>query len=206
MANRAPSESMAKPRTTSPLADAPAVQSGTGAAAFQMSEIFPLGRLLIRGQAEDATFAAAVQNALALSNEAGEGLPATNQSRAGKNGSILLGLGPNEWMLWIDDAHTAATHAALSSALAGTHAALVDVSDYYTTIRMVGAPATEILAGGCPFPCGNLSVGGCVQTHYEHANILVYRAADNKAGQLVFDVQVRWSFAAYLHHHIRLAY
>ena len=105
----------------------------------------------------------------------------------------------DEWLIWTPDTKRQATIDALESSLKDIHNAIVDVSDYYTVIRVSGTNARDLLSKGVlvdlherEFP-----VGKATGTMFHHATIFITRV-DDKAGAPVFDVMIRWSFATYL--------
>lgn len=154
------------------------------AATSYMKEINGRAKIVLRGKCDDEQFMTAVQNALGLS------LPTTvNKTTRDKNYSVLC-TGPDEWMVWADDGDGQRVLSLLQDAVKDTFAALADVSDYYTIIRINGDYAERILAAGCPLDLQKTDE--CAQSRYANAAILLCRAGDD------FDVQVRWSFAAYL--------
>lgn len=168
----------------SPLAECKSIRHKN----YQQKEIFPLGKTIIRGKGGD--FHAAAQNTLDIKE-----MPAANSSVSLGGKSTLLWLSPDEWLLW---SGSEAAHrkqlAALQAAFAAPHAAAIDVSDYYTLIRLGGSKATDVLAHGCPLDLRDsaLPPGACAQSHYRNAGMLLYR------GKSGYDVQVRWSYAHYL--------
>ena len=169
----------------SPLADAAPLQH----AAAKQEVPAPLAKIILRGRGEDEAFLAAVKTALAPN------VPTTpNSTTKVDKDSRLLWLGPDEWLLWTADGKRQKTIDALQKAVEGQHAAVVDVSDYYTVIRLSGKGAADILSHGCPLDLRDnaFPVGSCAQSHFRNAGILLYRHEDG------YDVQIRWSFAQYL--------
>ena len=152
------------------------------AATSYMREIKGRAKIILRGKCDDEKFMAAVKNALGLL------LPImVNKTTRNKNYSVLC-TGPDEWMVWADNDERVLS--LLQDAVKDTFAALVDVSDYYIIIRINGDNAKRILSAGCPLDLQKNDE--CAQSRYANAAILLCRVGNN------FDVQVRWSFAAYL--------
>ena len=105
-------------------------------------------------------------------------------------------LGPDEWLVLTPPDGADATADALRENLAGQHAAVVDVSDYYTTIRVSGPRSRDVLVKGTPLDLHprNFGPGQCAQTRLAHATVLIIQDDDEPG----YDVQVRWSMAEYL--------
>lgn len=170
--------------TRSPLGERAEIKS----AHYQQQEIAPLAKIIIRGQGGDET--GAVREVL------GAEPPQTPNTvvRVGQSGQLLW-LGPEEWLLWQASEQREKTLNALQSGFAGIHAAAVDVSDYYTIIRVSGSAVNAVLAHGCPLDLRERAfpVGQCAQSHYRQAAILLYRTGTDS-----YDAQIRWSFAEYV--------
>jgi len=175
----------------SPLAAVAPIEGGR----FQQCEKAHTGKIILRGAGDDADFLAAAEKVLAAP------LPQTpnttviiakDDDGAANEDEKLLWLGPNEWMLWT-------RLQALREAFGGLFAAAVDVSDYYTVIRLSGELATDVLRHGCPLDLRETAfkTGTCAQSRFRNAPILLYKVADAP----IYDVQVRWSFAHYLWHY-----
>ena len=158
---------------------------------YQQIEVFPLGKIILRGKSEDGDFTAAVKNVLKCE------LPMMPNTTTCSSSTRLLWLGPEEWLLWVKYSAVKKQLALLQKALGGRHAALINVSDYYTIIHLSGEKTAQVLAHGCPLDMRDkqLPVGCCAQSHYRNAAVLLYRTEDG------CDVQVRWSFAQYLWHY-----
>ena len=158
---------------------------------YQQVEVFPLGKIILRGKSGDSGFTTAIKNTLKCE------LPLTPNTTTCNGNTRLLWLGPEEWLLWVKSQAVKKQLVLLQKALSGQHAAVINVSDYYTIIRLGGEKAAQVLAHGCPLDMRDkrFGVGGCAQSHYRNAAILLYRTDDG------YDVQVRWSFAQYLWHY-----
>lgn len=123
-------------------------------------------------------------------------LPHNNKTVAVKDGTLLW-LGPDELLF---RSHESAAPplvrvAELEKQLQKTFAAIVDVSDYYVVVRVEGARAQTVLQKNCPLDFDErvFPRGGCAQSLYGKAPILVDRATEDG-----FDLQVRISLAPYL--------
>lgn len=178
---------------TSPLAAAP----GGGQATLQvdgrtcsLAEIALVEMWVLRGNAALPEFPAAVLRHTGLH------LPVRANGASIDPQRQLLWLGPDEWMFKARDGQGAAAASALRQELQGIHSAVVEVGDGFTTLKVQGPGAADLLARGCPldlhpraFPGGALA-----QSHVAKANvtILCLQAGSD------FEVTVRRSFARYL--------
>ncbi len=125
----------AGPYLRGPLAHREAISAGGGAAALT-----PLGggaRFILRGDA------GVIGGALA---EQGLMLPEAACTMTSGETARALWLGPDEWMILPADGKEPSVAEAVSTACAGTHHQLVDVSDYYTDIGVSGVRARELLS------------------------------------------------------------
>ena len=149
------------------------------------------GHLILRGDAADAAFDAAVRATT------GVALPLTPNTIASAGTRRIAWLGPYEWQLTLPGAEAASMHAALEQALSGQHMAVVNVSDGYTVIVLDCPDATEILARDCPldFHPTSFPVGSCAQSVLGKSGGLFVREAEQR-----FAICVRRSFAEYLWH------
>jgi len=185
----------------SPLAaitgQGPRVLSVDGAS-VTLGEVALCDMLNIRGDAADAGFVQAVQQATGLA------LPlVANTASLGEAGQLLW-LGPDEWVLKLppSGAHyqhpgpAEAMEATLRSALAGQHVSLVPVGHGFTTLVVRGAGAADLLARGCPldFHPRAFAAGAVAQSHVAKAGATIVCLA---AGTH-FELTVRRSFADYL--------
>jgi sarcosine oxidase subunit gamma len=156
----------------------------------ELSERSDIGKVVLRGRADDSEFVGTVAEVL------GESLPLVpNSTVAMADGAPAFWLGPSEWLVhsFGDGADLAAK---LETALAGCFHQAVDVSDYYTVLRLAGPRARAILTRGCPldFHPKVFTPGMAAQSRYAKAAVLIH-LTDRRP---VFDLQVRWSFADYL--------
>ena len=155
--------------------------------------------LNIRGNAADAGFVQAVQQATGLA------LPlVANTATLGESGQMLW-LGPDEWVLklppsgaeYLHPGPAEAMEATLRSALAGKHVSLVPVGHAFTTLAVQGTGAAALLARGCPldFHPRAFAAGAVAQSHVAKAGATIVCLA---AGTH-FELTVRRSFADYLY-------
>lgn len=159
-----------------------------------ISERAFLGKLTLRGRIEDPAFAAAVESVV------GARLPVTPNTSTFAGTSILTWVGPDEWLIFTADGAEQKMLIALRQALAGMHAAVVDVSDYYTVIRVAGERARDVLAKGCPLDLhpSVFKTGNCAGSLYNKATIRLLQMDDAPT----YDIMVRWTFADYLWKHL----
>ena len=110
----------------------------------------------------------------------------------------VVWLGPDEWLVLGEPGTAPAIEAALRSAIADAHGAVVDVSANRTTISVSGPRARDLLAFGCPIDLDErrFKPGMCAQTLLARANVIVVPVGP--AVEPAFRILVRPSFAAYL--------
>ncbi len=166
--------------THSPLAGYAAISG--------IQEIAGRAKIILRAKADDKALAMKIKDVL--------GIPLTmrvNHAQINKKISLLC-LGPDEWMIWADDKHKQDILKSLQEAVKEKSAALVDVSDYYTIIRLDAEHSVDILTAACPLDLETIKVDECAQSHYANTAILLHRVGNTTC----FDIQVRRSFADYL--------
>ena len=142
---------------------------------------------VLRGPADDAAFAQAVEAAL------GTGLPTEPGAVAETGaGALLTRLGPDEWRLTAPLSDDGRTAARLASALGGGRGALVNISSASTVITVAGEHAADLLATGtgidldpAAFPAGRAA-----RTRIGNAQALVHRKAED-----AFELHVPRSYA-----------
>ena len=130
----------------------------------------------------------------------GFALPAAPNTAAGKGKAgaktrvEALWLGPDEW--WVLGADPAKLAAKLAKALDGQPAAVTDVSESRTRIRVAGPRARDLLAKGCPLDLHPrvFKTGACAQGQLAKAPVLIHQVDDAPA----YDIYVLRSFAEYL--------
>ena len=147
-----------------------------------------VGKVNIRGDANDPAFVAGVAAVLGVE-------PPLEPNKVASHGAYkAFWLGPNEWLVHTPEDGEAALIGALHIALGELHTAVTDVSDYYVVIQMRGEKAADVLARACPLDLHPrvFPKGGCAQTVFAHASIMLHQVEDG------FDIQVRWTYARYL--------
>ena len=150
-----------------------------------------LNKIILRGNFESSSVTAALSDLLGLACELS---PNTYIS---DSASTLFWLGPDERMLYTD-----ADPISLAERWkANPSTAAVDVSDYYTILRLSGSKARDVLASGSPFDVHPdvFGVGQCTQTRFGNASVLISNHADTP----MFQLQVRWSYAEYVFDYIK---
>ncbi len=126
-------------------------------------------------------------------------LPAEPNTTAKAGDATALWLGPDEWLLTTSADAAPALLESLREAIAGQAAAVIDVGDAATIIRLSGPRARDVLAKGCPLDLhpSVFAPGRVAQTIVAQADAIVHRV-DDGSGDGEFDVHVRRSFAEYL--------
>jgi len=171
--------------TTSPLWDrAPVSGKNT------LSEQSLCGKINIRGSANNGRFLKPAELIFGL------GLPLEPNTLARSGSSTCYWLGPDEWLLHCPIEETSSLIESGRSRLSGIHHALVDVSDYYTVLRLEGPDSEVLLAKACPLDLHHtlFPAETCAQTRFGNASILL----DRRGKAPFFDIQVRWSYAEYV--------
>jgi sarcosine oxidase subunit gamma len=172
--------------SASPLAGLPAIV-GPRIVLIEM----PLrAKVTVRGRDGDPALVAGMTAALSAA-------PPLEPNRAARAGTrTVLWLGPGEWRVIGPPGDETAIIDALQRALPRSVAAIADVSDFYTTLRLAGAGARDLLAEGCPLDLHPraFAVSHCAQSLLAKTDILLHLVDATPT----FDLQVRWSHAAYL--------
>jgi sarcosine oxidase subunit gamma len=184
------------------LPDGPARRQG-GMAALGLTAASPPGaRIVMKALAEEGRLNLRLDPARAASvGQVGWPLPleANRVTEAGE-GRRALWLGPDEWLLAMPLGSVPEAQQALETALAGAHHALVDLSDNYASLQVIGAPAGDLLSKGCPLDLDPavFQVGHVAQSLVGKADAIIERRPDAEPGRIVLEVTVRRSFARYV--------
>ena len=104
------------------------------------------------------------------------GFPIAPNTVTGDMARGVLWLGPDEWLVVGLPGTTADAVAELERALAGTHHAVVDVSENRAVIELRGPDRHELLASGCPLDLdarGGWVPGACAQTLFARAQVVL---------------------------------
>ncbi len=169
-----------------------------GAAGVALAERPHRGMVNLRLDPSDAAAMAAFEAAF------GFALPTRPNTTAGDGAARALWLGPDEW--WIvsrGPGPGAGPDLAdkLRAALADGFAAVTEVGEGRTCIRIAGPKARALLQKGCPldFHPRAFGAGACAQTLLAKATVVIYLSADESAADgPAFEVYVLRSFAEYL--------
>ncbi len=161
----------------------------------ELAEIRHHDMLNIRGDAADAAFGAAVHKALGCTPPTQVGTVAD-----GTGGTRLLALGPDEWLAKLAPGKGGALGAKLRVALDGIHAAVTDVGDGRTIIRLSGRHARDVLAKGTTIDLHAAAFvpGQCAETLIARTGALIHCTAPGRGKPDSFEVIVAISFAEYL--------
>ena len=153
-----------------------------------------IGKLALRGNPNDTGFAAAVGSTL------GAALPTEPNTVRDTGAYQISWAGPDEWIIYTAAGAEGLLLGQLRSALENVHSSVVDVSDYYTILRISGARARDVLAKGCPLDLhpSVFGPGKCAGSLFLKAAIRILQVDDTP----VYDLQVRWTFADYLFQHL----
>jgi sarcosine oxidase subunit gamma len=173
-----------------------------GAAGVAMGERPYRGMVNLRLDPGNAEAMAAFEAAF------GFALPVTPNTTAGEGDTIALWLGPDEWWLVVPGPDPEAgpeLAEKLRAALSGHFAAVTEVGESRTCIRIAGPRARDVLQKGCPldFHSRAFAAGACAQSILAKAGVTLHLFADESADQAgaegpVFDIYVARSFAEYL--------
>ncbi len=169
-----------------------------GAAGVAMGERPHRGIVNLRLDPKNAEAMAAVEAAF------GFALPASANTSAGDADMIALWLGPDEWWLVVPGPEPEAGPALaekLRAALSGHFAAITEVGESRTCIRIAGPSARALLRKGCPLDVHPraFGAGACAQTLLAKATVVIHLVADESAADgPAFEVYVLRSFAEYL--------
>ena len=169
-----------------------------GAAGVAMGERPHRGIVNLRLDPGNAEATAALESAF------GFALPAAANTSTGDADTIALWLGPDEWWLVVPGPEPEAGPALaekLRAALTGHFAAVTEVGESRTCIRVAGPSARALLQKGCPLDVHPRAfvAGACAQSCLAKATVLVHLPADESVTEgPIFDIYVARSFAEYL--------
>ncbi len=169
-------------------------QAGRGAAGVALAERPHRGMINLRLDPADETAMNAFAEAF------GFALPTQPNTTAGNGEASALWLGPDEW--WIVTPGAGPDLAdKLRAALADRFAAVTEVGEGRTCIRIAGPKARALLQKGCPLDVHPraFGAGACAQTILAKATVAIHLVADESAADgPAFEVYVLRSFAEYL--------
>jgi sarcosine oxidase subunit gamma len=120
----------------------------------------------------------------------GTALPTVPRGVAEADGRGALWLGPDEWLLLAPPEEAPGVEAALAGA-----DSLVEVSDAFVALRVVGARAARQLSAGCPLDLHPAAFppGTATRTLMGRAGVVLWRQEPE-----VWHLEVGRSFAAYV--------
>ncbi len=155
-----------------------------------LTERAHLGKINLRGDAGDKAFLDGVARA------AGVAPPVKANTVATAGTTAILWLGPDEWLVVTPAGGQGAMESSLTTALAGQHVSIVDVTDARTTIRISGPRARDTVAKACPLDLHprEFAAGQCAQTLLAKTDVLIHQVGDTPA----YDLYVLCSFSRYL--------
>ena len=161
-----------------------------GEAGVVLSERPGRGQIDLRGEAEDAGFLGAVEQAIGLA------LPLAAGATASGGAATALWLGPNEWLVVTPPDGQGAAAEALRAALKDLWAAVTDVSDSRAVIGLSGRHAREVLMKGCSLDLHPrvFGPGRSAQSAVARALVLLHQTDEAPS----YDLYVHRSFAEYL--------
>ena len=148
------------------------------------------GKINLRGNPENSNFVNQVQGVLGLI------LPLKAHTCVEADELTCYWLGPDEWLIHCNIENLETLVQDLNSALTGMHTAVVDVSDYYSVLKLDGPDAPALLAKACSLDlhADAFTVGTSTQTRFGHASILLHKTSANPT----YLIQVRWSYTEYV--------
>ena len=128
------------------------------------------------GPAERISLRAGEEARAAIGKAIGATLPKAIGKATTKSGTILMCIGPDEWLI-VDEKSRGL--AARLEALDGVLASAVDVSHRNTAINISGTGVQKALASGCPRDLRDAAfpVGACARTVLGKAEIVLVRSA-----------------------------
>lgn len=153
---------------------------------LEVSEVKPLGRLVVR---------AAPDSADSLARALGSALLGRVNTATTTEACTALRLGPDEWLLLADAEADPWLAARIAEAARGVAVAVVDVSHRNAGLLLEGPAVETVLSAGCPLPleARAFPVGKATRTLYGKAEIVLWRR-----GPETFQIEVAASFSAYL--------
>jgi len=157
-----------------------------GAAALAMTERRFSAKIGLRGEPDPD----------AVKRATGVALPGEPNTVAEGNNLVALWLGPQEWLVVGPPEAETGLAAALGEAVEGSGAAVVDVTEGRTVIRIAGPMARDVLSMGCPLDLHPrvFGPGRCAQSFLGRSSVILHQVDDGPT----FDIYVERSQADYL--------
>ena len=162
------------------------VQTPSSSDRILLAELPHMGYLVLRGKPDDATFLQAVAGVL------GQALPTQPMTVLNTDAGAVLWVSPDEWLLVCKRSRRDSLLAALTSAVQGLFAQIVDNSGGLTSMRLAGPDHIQLLRQLGPYDYESLALGRCASTVVSKTGLTVVRT-DTAGVVLVF----RRSFADY---------
>jgi sarcosine oxidase subunit gamma len=162
------------------------VQTPSSSDRIVLAELPHMGYLVLRGKPDDAAFMQAVAGVL------GQALPTQPMTVLNTDAGAVLWVSPDEWLLVCKRSRRDSLLAALTSAVQGLFAQIVDNSGGLTSMRLAGPDHIQLLRQLGPYDYESLAVGRCASTVVSKTGLTVVRT-DTAGVVLVF----RRSFADY---------
>ena len=172
-----------------------AADGGQAGGAVRMVEIAHTGKIDLRGNAADETFATAVSEAVGVE------LPLVPLTSTHAGSVTLLWLGPDEWLIACEAGAEAGIARALRAALADVPSAITDLTEAQTIIRVSGPRARDLIAKGCTLDLHPrvFGLGRVARSTVAHAAVILHQTgSEGDADGPAFDLYVTRSFAEHL--------
>lgn len=155
---------------------------------FGMGEKLNSGKFSLQGQGE--AFFDAFERTLGFQ------LPRSPNTSVTHEHVTALWQSPREWLIVLPEAVQAEIFSRLKQAFDGQHVMLVDVSDRWLQVSIVGQPTFAVLSQGTSIDLNSCltAAGDCAQTLLALVPVIIHRPLDLPA----FDIYVDRSFAEFL--------
>jgi len=150
------------------------------------NEIPYLGYISLRGNAADPGFLTAASTALGVS------LPLRPCTLTSVNGSTILWLSPDEWMVVCPRAQLSALLGSLRHALTDVRSQVVDNSGGYTQVILEGRHALDVLQHVSVYDFASMEPGRVVGTTFGKSSAYAFRQGEG------YRLVIRRSFADYI--------
>lgn len=125
----------------------------------------------------------------AASEVLGLELPTRPGQRAATGSRLALCLGPDEWVLYTDEADAQAVEAAFAALYPVTPHSLIAISDRERTITLSGPQAAELLSTSCSRDLTAIAPGTGTRTVFDTVQIVLLRDSESD-----FRIEVGRSF------------
>ncbi len=122
----------------------------------------------------------------------GLGIPKTLGEMSSKDGRHALCLGPDDWLLMVQENDAGEVFKRFSSLNGSVLHSLVDVSHRTVGIEISGPGAALMINCGCPLDLDKFEIGACTRTVLDKIEIILMRHERD-----VFQLEIVRSFAPY---------